>query len=532
MRGAARAAAYAAWVAAASVERRRFMAATRDVRGTQERLLLSLVARNAGTEFGRAHGFERVRTFDDYRERVPLGDWADFEPFVEEAAAGRPAVLTAEPIRLFDPTGGSTRGTKLIPYTESLHAEFRRAIATWIADLYGTNRGLWRGRGYWQITPPVARERRTPGGTPIGFEDDAEYLGPLGRRALRLVLAVPPDVARGRDVEEFLRRTLVHLLCAPDLTLVSVWSPTFLTNLLDALPRLWPEIANAVAHRDSARAEVVAAVLDARQSAAEVTSALWPRLEVLSCWADGNAEPYARALANRFPQARLQPKGLIATEAFVSIPIASAAGAALALRSHAFEFECDGSATTRLAHELAVGERYCVVVTTGGGLYRYRLRDRVEVTGHLAECPLVRFVEKDDLVSDWFGEKISEAHAARAARAACGAAGVAPAFTLVSCEQIADGRAYTLFAESPPVAARRERVAAEVLEADLRGNFHYDYCRGLGQLAPARFVTVPHGAADRFDRHRAGSGRRLGDLKPAVLYPPGGVSAILLDLRQ
>ena len=41
-------------------------------------------------------------------------------------------------------------------------------------------------------------------------------------------------------------------------------------------------------------------------------AALWPRLEVISCWADGNAAGAAAALAARFPYVDLQPKGLLA----------------------------------------------------------------------------------------------------------------------------------------------------------------------------------------------------------------------------
>ena len=53
----------------------------------------------------------------------------------------------------------------------------------------------------------------------------------------------------------------------------------------------------------------------------------------------------------------------------------------------------------RLAHELERGRTYSVVVTTGGGLYRYRLGDLVNVVGFEAGCPLLRFVGREEASS-------------------------------------------------------------------------------------------------------------------------------------
>ena len=49
-----------------------------------------------------------------------------------------------------------------------------------------------------------------------------------------------------------------------------------------------------------------------------------------------NAAGYAARLARLLPQARLQPKGVLATEGFVSFPLAGHPGHALSLGSHFF----------------------------------------------------------------------------------------------------------------------------------------------------------------------------------------------------
>src|SRR5262249_62186622 len=52
----------------------------------QERALLAAVKAARDTEFGRAHGFDAIRSFDDYRARVPLRDYVEFKPWLDRAA--------------------------------------------------------------------------------------------------------------------------------------------------------------------------------------------------------------------------------------------------------------------------------------------------------------------------------------------------------------------------------------------------------------------------------------------------------------
>ena len=57
--------------------------------------------------------------------------------------------------------------------------------------------------------------------------------------------------------------------------------------------------------------------------------------------------------------------------------------------------------------KLRKGNEYEVVVTTSGGLWRYRLGDRVLVDGFVQKTPSLRFLGRPGNVSDLFGEKAS-----------------------------------------------------------------------------------------------------------------------------
>ena len=89
---------------------------------------------------------------------------------------------------MLEPTSGSTAATKYIPYTAGLKAEFQRAIAPWIVDVYRHYPRLLRGQAYWSVTPVMHDNQYTPGGMPIGFEDDSEYFGPLQRYLIQSLM--------------------------------------------------------------------------------------------------------------------------------------------------------------------------------------------------------------------------------------------------------------------------------------------------------------------------------------------------------
>ena len=135
---------------------------------------------NRDTWFGVRHGFDRIATLHAYQQRVPPATYADFDAADSSASRReKPNVLTAEPVTLLEPTSGTTGGEKLIPYTAGLRRQFQRGVAAWIADLFCRRPAVRRGRAYWSISPALGPPRTSPGGMPIGFADDAEYLGRL-----------------------------------------------------------------------------------------------------------------------------------------------------------------------------------------------------------------------------------------------------------------------------------------------------------------------------------------------------------------
>lgn len=503
------------WLAANVPGYLRFRRALTDPERFQRALLRRYLQANTATAFGRAHGFATIRTAEDYRERVPLAGWEDVAPWVDRIAAGEKGVLTRSPVRTLEPTSGSSAARKLIPYTAELQREIRRAVAPWIVDLYGRRPRLIPGTAYWSITPVELDEERPAGPVPVGFEEDSAYLGGFWSRLVDATLAVPGAVRHIRQMDAFRYATLLFLLRRRDLSLISVWHPSFLTLLVGALPGFWERLLQDIEHGSGPHrlAPHPRRAAELRRLTPDALTRIWPRLGLISCWGDAHAALSVAELTRVFPGVEIQPKGLLATEGFVTIPFAGLCP--IAIRSHFFEFLPEDGGDPRFAWEIEEGGTYSVVLTTSGGLYRYRLQDRVHVEGFLERTPSLRFLGREGHVSDLRGEKLHESFVAGALARVFAKTGVAPRFAMLAPEEEGP-TGYALYletAETPPAGL------AEALDEELSANPHYRLCRALGQLAAVRVVLVEKDAYSRYLEHCRKRGQRVGDVKPLALSP-------------
>ena len=144
------------------------------------------------------------------------------------------------------------------------------------------------------------------------------------------------------------------------------------------------------------------------------------------------------------------------------------------------------------------GGCYEVVLTTGGGLYRYQLHDLVKVIGYLKNCPLLRFVGKTAHISDHFGEKLNERHVRQVLEALFNHHAVCPNFAMLACETAMKPPTYVLFIEAQDVSNEVLQQLGVELETALLENFHYRYCRDLGQLDVLRVFRIDSGAREAY----------------------------------
>ena len=338
--------------------------------------LRNLLERHAATAFGRAHGFATILSPEDFREAIPPMNYEDHRSWIERCANGEVGVLACEEPSGFERTSGTSSRPKWIPLTAGLQEEFARGLAAWFGGWQTRRPEVFAGRAYWALSPAGMAPEITPGGLPLGMTRDAAYFpDAVGERLAEWL--VVPDLSG--DLSALFEETADALLATPELSLVSVWSPTFLLGIDAAVQRRRP---------------------------GKTWNELWPKLALASCWADASSAPWILLLRERLGTVAIEPKGLLATEGITSLPDAIDGSPRLAAECHWHEFLDEAGRFTEL-RDLKAGSAYEVLLTTAGGLFRYRTGDRVRVTATNG-LPRLRFTGRGGEVSDLVGEKLHE----------------------------------------------------------------------------------------------------------------------------
>ena len=77
-----------------------------------------LIKVGRSTLFGKDHGFESIRTHEDFKKQVPIRDYEALKPYIEKVLQGEPDILWKGKPAYFAKTSGTTSGTKYIPITK------------------------------------------------------------------------------------------------------------------------------------------------------------------------------------------------------------------------------------------------------------------------------------------------------------------------------------------------------------------------------------------------------------------------------
>ena len=102
----------------------RFRQAMADPRRAQAELLSEILRDNAGTEFGREHGFADIADLSAYRRRVPVASFDDFAPRIARMMNGEQALLIADPPIFVARTCGTSGAPKHIGYPARVAREY------------------------------------------------------------------------------------------------------------------------------------------------------------------------------------------------------------------------------------------------------------------------------------------------------------------------------------------------------------------------------------------------------------------------
>ncbi len=84
----------------------------------QEKIREHLIREAAHTAFGKDHGFNSIKNYDDFKKNIPVRDYEELKPYIEKVTKGEPDILWKGKPSYFAKTSGTTSGTKYIPLSK------------------------------------------------------------------------------------------------------------------------------------------------------------------------------------------------------------------------------------------------------------------------------------------------------------------------------------------------------------------------------------------------------------------------------
>ncbi len=105
---------------------------------TQQKVFQQLIKSAKETQFGKDHRFQQIKTYEDFAKQVPIRDYEELKPYVNQVVEGKEDILWPGKPLYFAKTSGTTSGAKYIPLTkESMPTHIngaRNAILNYIAE--------------------------------------------------------------------------------------------------------------------------------------------------------------------------------------------------------------------------------------------------------------------------------------------------------------------------------------------------------------------------------------------------------------
>ncbi|MBQ7542227.1 MAG: GH3 auxin-responsive promoter family protein [Clostridia bacterium] len=394
-------------------------------------LLKKILKQNRNTEYGRLHHFDEIRTLEDFRRSVPVSEYEDFAPYIERMKNGETDVLTASKLLGFSRTSGSSGVPKYIPATSAsltayVNYTWTRALALGAEELRRQGKKYRPGRGVF-LSP--ATNETLPNGMPCS------NIAEIGAREYGFfypfILTVPTrrlfDLHDGDYIYNIYRFALADEKATFIFSVflsINVSQIAYLKNnwrvIVDDIEkgtisdsiRLKPEVRQALSARIRpmpARAAYLRAQFE--QGFDETLfRRLWPDMTVICGIGNASFKSSANYVRSLCKGIAFDYSIYGASEGLVAACWRlNDADMQLLTDSCFYEFIPageDGSRTLTL-DQLEAGQKYEILITTQAGLYRYHLKDVIEVRGFRGKCPLISFVYRKGQLFNVAGEKFS-----------------------------------------------------------------------------------------------------------------------------
>ena len=423
---------------------------------------------------------------DQLKTKILLNSKQPFplKPQNYQDLVGKIENLTHEKVQFFETTSGSTGAKKRIPYTKSLLKSYERMFVLWADDLINhSDLKLESGKFFMSISPQIGEQ----------VKDDRQYLSLPLRTLMSPFLVSNPSSHSAMTTDDFFLQVSLDLLNSPDLEIISIWSPSYFLSFLEFIESNKGTLIGKITSTHSRKL---------LEDSNIQWDKIWPKLKLISCWNEAQAKPSAQLLKQKLGHAKIQGKGLLLTEAPITIPWFEAKGNIPLLTETYLEFLTNEGEILGIS-ELKEGSSYTVITSQINGFLRYNTLDRVKVTGFYFKTPILEFEGRTGNHSDMVGEKLSE--------------------DLIRSIIITNFDFFLVPTGSPKpgyeIYVDEELFNKEPLELEneLLKIHHYKLARDLNQLLPLTTVKIKN-LSHMYRKFHLDAGIQLGDIKEKVLF--------------
>lgn len=369
----------------------------------QQEILFKLITTAKGTTFGKKYGFSHISTYADFARQVPVQDYTQLTPYIEETMKGNQNILWPSEIVWFSKSSGTTSSrSKFIPVSQESLEDCHFKGGKDMLSLYINN---------YPDTKLFTGKSLTIGGSNQVNNFDENQHSFYG------------------DISAVIMQNL------------PMWAQFARTPSLEtALMSEWEEKINKMAHETikenvTSLTGVPTWTLVLLQRVLEITkkrdiTEVWPNLEVFFHGAVAFG-PYRSLFQTLIPSEKMHyMETYNASEGFFGIQDQTDSDELLLMLDYGiyYEFipiedwESDDPKVIPL-EDVELHTNYAIIISTNGGLWRYKIGDTVKFTS--LKPYRIKISGRTKHFINAFGEEVIVENAEQAIESACGQTGAA-----------------------------------------------------------------------------------------------------------
>lgn len=418
------------------INRRRYLSKSKRALSVSKDFLMKQLKVSKDTAYGKKYDFANIKSIREFQDKVPISTYDNYKPYIDKMVAmGVQRLITGNNVDYFSKTSGTISVIKMIPSVKGSYKHYLRCASVIMSVLHDEMKKKFKGIQYGRGMNIIeCGTERTPGGIRTGYISG--YAIGSSLYFLPYITCLPKEVFGCNDHTDMKYIKARYALQDGD---ISYMMAVFLSALTDLMAYIGDKremlindiekgtIDPSVQISDSLRRKLERKLSPDPVRAAQLRKAfasgsmeaiipkLWKRMSLIVGIGTGEFAPFGEKMRYYAGNdIKFSYEMYASSEALIATTLRPEDKDYMLLPdSGFFEFIPEDGECKRplLMNELEVGKRYEIIVTNEAGLYRYRLKDVIKVTGFRGKAPTIRFAYRKEQVINIAGVHMTMEHA-------------------------------------------------------------------------------------------------------------------------